>query len=141
MKREKEFKLNFNYQIAAFVSMINLGMIRKLRFIEMPRTIIAIRLLRILYREGVIRTFVVRYGYISVYFKYVDSKLLCTKLELVSRPSKPCHWNLTDLAKKFNKHNFTGFYIISTTRGFITSDYCLLQGHLSGKILIKVELT
>lgn len=33
-----------------------------------------------------------------------------------------------------------GFYIVSTPGGLVTTEYCLLQGHISGEVLIKVEL-
>ena len=62
--------LNFNYIIADFVSNLNLGILRKLRFIKIVKTNISIRLLTILYKQGVIRTFVIRNDHILVYFKY-----------------------------------------------------------------------
>jgi hypothetical protein len=41
---------------------------------------------------------------------------------------------------KYNNKNFSGFYIISTSNGLFSSNTCLLQKHISGEILIKVEI-
>jgi ribosomal protein S8 len=138
----KQLKLNFNYLIASFVSSLNIGMIRKLRFIKIIKTQIAIRLLQILYREGVIRTYVIKsdLNIILVYFKYTDGNQFCNRLTIVSKPSKRCYMRSKNLSKIYSNNSFTGFYIISTPKGLTTSDYCLLQGRISGEILIRVEL-
>lgn len=81
-------KLKFNYLIANFVSMLNIGIIRKLRFIKMLKLNIFLRLLRILYKQGVIRTFFVRNNQILVYFKYFKGRNVCSNLSIVSKPSK-----------------------------------------------------
>jgi len=48
---ERPRKLNSNYLIATVVSILNIGIRRRLRFIKIISTPITIRLLRILYRE------------------------------------------------------------------------------------------
>lgn len=68
-------KLKFNYLIASFVSMLNVGIIRKLRFIKIIKLNIFLRLLRILYKYGVIRTFFVKNDKILVYFKYFKGRI------------------------------------------------------------------
>jgi hypothetical protein len=40
----------------------------------------------------------------------------------------------------YNRHNFSGFYIVSTQKGLYTSDYCLIKGLTGGEILLKVEV-
>lgn len=96
-------KLKSNYLISTVISNLNIGLQRKLRFIKITKTTIAIRLLRILYKEGVIRTFVItNMDIILVYFKYTDGMNLCAKLTLISRPGKRCFWNLNRLAKVYN---------------------------------------
>lgn len=85
--------LKSNYLLATIVAILNIGLRRRLRFIKIVRTNMAIRLLSILYKEGVIRTFVVVDGNdkILVYFKYIDSISICSKLVLISKPSKRCY--------------------------------------------------
>lgn len=68
-------KLKSNYIIASFVSMLNVGIIRKLRFIKIVKLNIFLRLLRILYKYGVIRTFFVKDEKICVYFKYFKGRI------------------------------------------------------------------
>jgi len=133
-------KLKFNYFIANFISSLNIGIIYKLRFIKINKLNIYLRLLRILYKYGVIRTFCIRDDHLLVYFKYYKGRNVCSKLSIVSRPGRRCFWRLGMLSKKYNNNNFSGFYIVSSQKGLVTTDYCLLQGHVSGEILIKVEL-
>jgi hypothetical protein len=86
----KQFKLNFNFLIANFVSRFNIGLLRKLRFIKLPKEIIFMRLLLILYKYGIIRTFRIHSTYIAVYFKFIHGQPI-GKLSLVSRPGKRCY--------------------------------------------------
>jgi ribosomal protein S8 len=133
-------KLNFNYLIADIVSQMNLGIIRRLRFIKMIRTRIALRILTILYRQGVIRYFQVNGPYIHIYFKYVKGRSVCEKISIISKPSKRERWTLKKLSKKYSNTNFSGFYIITTQKGLVSVEYALLYGHMSGEVLIKVEI-
>jgi ribosomal protein S8 len=59
-------------------------------------------------------------------------------VKLISTPGKKVYWSLNKLSLKYNLNNFGGFYIISTSKGLITSHNCLLGNNLSGKILLKV---
>lgn len=128
-----------NYLLGYLVSRINFGTIRKLRFIKVKLNKTILEILKILYKYGVIRTFIVRGDKILIYNKYYLSKS-AVKLSLVSKPGNRIYLPLSQLAIKYNDNNFSGFYIISTQKGLCTSDYCLLHGHISGEILIKVEV-
>lgn len=96
-------------------------------------------MLTVLYKAGIIRTFRIEASYLSVYFKFRLGQPI-GKLFIVSRPGKRAQWTLKFLARNFNAHNFSGFYIISSQKGLITSDYGLLQGHKSGEVLIRIEV-
>lgn len=133
-------KLNFNYIIADFVSQLNIGILRRLRFIKIVKTNMAMRLLTILYKQGVIRTFIVEEDTILVYFKYYRGQPLCNKLQLVSKPSKRAYARLGKLTKMYNNTNFSGFMVVSSQHGLVTTEYCLLFGHVGGEVLIKVEV-
>lgn len=133
-------KLNFNYIIADIVSNLNLGILRKLRFIKIVKTNMALRLLTILYKQGILRTFIVKHDHILVYFKYYRGQPLCSKLELISKPSKRAYYRLGRLNTFYNNNNFSGFLIVSSQKGLVTTDYCLLDGHVGGELLIKVEV-
>jgi len=53
----KYYSLNYNYQIANIISRIKIGLLRRLRVIRLPHTRIAIRILSLLYKIGILRTF------------------------------------------------------------------------------------
>jgi ribosomal protein S8 len=133
-------KLNFNYIIADIVSNLNIGILRKLRFIKLIKTNLAIRLLTILYKQGILRTFIIKHDHILVYFKFCRGQPLCSKLKLISKPSNRAYFRLGRLNKYYNNNNFSGFLIVSSQRGLVTSEYCLLNGHVGGELFIKVEV-
>jgi ribosomal protein S8 len=84
---KRKYNLNFNYLIADFVSRLTVGLLRKLRFVRIVKTKIALRLLRILYKQGVIRSFRIESNYVSVYLKFQNGQPI-GKLSIVSRPGK-----------------------------------------------------
>lgn len=63
--------LNFNHIISYFISRLQVGLLRKLRFIKLIKTDIIIRLLKIFYQQGVIRAFKINNNDVAVYFKYL----------------------------------------------------------------------
>lgn len=81
-------KLNHNYIIADFICQFNLGIVRRYRFVKIVKTPIALRLLYIFYKQGLIRTYMVKDDIILVYFKYNLSRSIITKIKVVSKPSK-----------------------------------------------------
>lgn len=83
----RKYSLKFNYQIANVISQLKIGLLRKLRFIRLVKTKIAIRILSIFYQIGIIRTFLIKSDYLVVYFKFRLGQPV-GKLSLVSRPGK-----------------------------------------------------
>lgn len=82
---KKKFYLNYNYILAKVISQLIVGLRRKLRFIPVSKTYFIIRLLRILYKEGIIRTFRIEAEYILVYFKFKYGQPI-GKFSIISRP-------------------------------------------------------
>ena len=97
----KKFNLNVNYLVADLVSQFNLGLIRKVRFIKVVKTPLTLRVLRILYFQGVIRTLRIEDDHILVFYKYINGQSIC-KLKIVSRPGKRSYWTLGKLALNYN---------------------------------------
>lgn len=128
-----------NHLISDLVSRINFGAIRRLRFIKVDLNDTVLEILKILYKQGAIRSFIIKHDKILIYYKFYLSKII-VKLSIISKPGNRIYWSLNKLSKNYNFYNFSGFYIISTQKGLYASDYCLLQGRLSGEILIKVEV-
>jgi ribosomal protein S8 len=58
----------------------------------------------------------------------------------VSKPGKRVYWTLTSLSKNYRKHALSSFYIISTSKGLLTSNEALLHKNISGEILCKIQI-
>jgi ribosomal protein S8 len=78
-----------NYLLANFVAQLQLGSMRRLRYINVSYNKMALDILKILYKEGIIRLFIVykKSNKIMVYFKYREGSPIF-KFKLISRPSK-----------------------------------------------------
>src|SRR6185312_8983060 len=128
-----------NHLISNLVTNINLGAKRRLRFIIVDLNNTSLNILNILYKHGAIRTFIVKNNKILIYYKYYLNRI-AVKISIISKPGNRVYLKLNRLAYLYNNHNFSGFYIISTQKGLFTSNYCLLDGRISGEILLKVEI-
>lgn len=128
-----------NSLISSFVAQLNLGSSRRLRYISVNYSKIAINVTKLLYKEGVIRLYILKDTKIFIYFKYSKGCNLF-KFKIVSRPSKRVYWSLRLLSLKYSKENFSGFYIISTPYGLITSNETLLYRYITGEILFKIYI-
>ena len=94
-------------------------------------------ILDILYKQGLIRGFAIQNKKIKVFLKYYENLPVC-KLQLISKPSQRIYSNLHQLSLTYNNFAFSGFYIISTNKGLITSTDCLLNKAICGEVLLKV---
>lgn len=129
-----------NHSISNLISKMNYGVQKRLRFLNIQMDRITLKLLHILYVNGVIRSYrILDDRRVSVYFKYFSCNKVF-KISIVSKPGNRIHWSLNKLLKNYNKNNFSGFYIISTQKGLSTSNKCILEDHISGEILLKIEV-
>jgi len=128
-----------SYLLANLISQIFLGSKRRLRFIVVQQDKIALEVLRILYKEGLIKLFIVQKNEqtIRVYFKYYNN-LPLFKYKLISKPGRRAYWKLSKLSTIYSNSHFIGFYIVSTPYGLLTSNECLLYKHISGEVLVKI---
>lgn len=129
-----------NHLISNLITKINYGTNKRLRFLNIESNKMTLNLLAILYKNGVIRSYkLLKNNKVSIYFKYYScNKVL--KLSIVSKPGLRELWTLNKLTLNYNNNNFAGFYIMSTQKGILTSNLCLLRGFLGGEILLKVEI-
>jgi ribosomal protein S8 len=77
---------------------------------------------------------------VLVFLKYYQNKPIFFDISLVSTPGKRVFFSLGELSLVFNANSFAGFFIISTPIGLVTSNDCLLGGHLSGEVLLKISV-
>ena len=126
-----------NSLLASVIAQLNLGSLRRLRYITINYTQLTMDIIKLLYKEGVIRLYIFKDNKLLVYFKYFKGCHLF-KFKILSKPSKRVYWSLNNLSLRYSKENFSGFFIISTPTGLFTSNDCLLYKHLSGEILLKI---
>jgi ribosomal protein S8 len=128
-----------NSLLSSFIAQLNIGSSRRLRYITVNYSKIIMNIIKLLYKEGVIRLYILTNTKILIYFKYFKGCNLF-KFKIISKPSKRIYWSLSNLSLNHNKENFSGFFIISTPIGILTSNECLLYKHISGEILFKIYI-
>jgi small subunit ribosomal protein S8 len=130
-----------NYNLAVFVVTLKVASKSHLKSIKIKKTTLNLLLLEILYKNGVIRGFSIANDFeVLIYLKYYQNRPVVFDINLISTPGKRVYWSLGKLSLVYNAHSFSGFYIISTPIGLVTSNDCLLGGHLAGEILLKVSM-
>ena len=132
--------MSFSYPLASLVSKLNFASKRKLFLIYVPFTNFNLSVLKVLYTEGVINAFVIRKSNIVVYLKYLNNKSVFKSLKVVSRPGKRKFSNLVALQRYQASMYLSGFYIISTSKGILSSSQSLFMFENVGELLIKVDL-
>lgn len=132
--------MTVNYHLADLVSRLNVASSRKLATVRVCYTTLNMRVLTILYRNGVIRGFHATSNYISVFLKYMQMQPVFRQIKIISRPGCRIFWKLSKLALVYNYNSFAGFYIISSPKGLVTSHDCLLGLRLSGEVLLQVSI-
>lgn len=138
-KKSLFLMLTFNYELADFASRLRLGSHSHYESIKVRRNNLSLGLLQLLYRNGVIRGFFCEGSIIKVFLKYYYGKPALRLIRLISKPSVRAHWSLTRLSRRYNRHSLSGFYVISTHRGLLTSQECMLQ-RLSGEVLLLIAV-
>jgi len=77
-----------NHSLSNLISKINYGVQKRLRFLNIEKDYVTLKLLRLLYINGVIRSYrVLDDKKVSVYFKYFNSNKVF-KLIIISKPGK-----------------------------------------------------
>lgn len=128
-----------NSLLASFVAQLNLGSSRRVRYITVNYSKLTINITKLLYKEGVIRLYLLKGTKILIYFKYLKGCNLF-KFKIISKPGNRLFWSLRNLSLKYSKENFSGFFVLSTPLGLITSNETLLFRHISGEVLFKIYI-
>ena len=131
--------LTFNFELADFVARLRLGSKSHFANISVRRNNLSFNLLQILYNNGVIRGFYCEHLTIKVYLKYYYGKPAIRHLRLITKPSVRAYWPLSYLSWQYNYHSLSGFYIVSTNRGLLTSHECMIY-RISGEVLLKISV-
>jgi ribosomal protein S8 len=74
-----------NHLVSDLIAKLNLGAIRRLRFIKVNLNDMSLKILEVLYKQGAIRAFLVKGDKILVYYKYYLSRI-AIKISIISKP-------------------------------------------------------
>lgn len=132
-----------NYNLADLLVRIKVAYKAKLVSVKVLKNKLIFRFLYLLYKIGLIKAFHVASNGLDilVYLKYKkDGTPLIHTMDLISKPGKRVYWTLTTLSKNYRKHALSSFYIISTSKGLMTSNEALLYKNISGEILCKIKI-
>jgi len=110
--------------------------------IKVVKNKLSINFLYLLYRIGLVRGFFIleKEDKILVLLKYKLKKPSIYDIKIISKPSKRIYWRLNVLSHYYRKHAISNFYIISTSRGLITSNEAILYKNISGEILCQIKI-
>jgi len=110
--------------------------------IKVLKNNLTINFLYLLYKLGLIRSFFIlqNQSEVLVYLKYINKRPLIFDIKVISKPSKRVYWNLTVLSNNYKRHSLSTIYIVSTSKGLITSNDAILKDFVSGEILCKIKI-
>lgn len=130
------------YNLADLICRIKVAYKSYFTSIKVLKNKISIHFLYLLTKIGLIRGFFIleKENHILVYLKYKNKKPALYNIEIISKPSKRVYWSLNVLSHFYRKHAFSTFYIISTSKGLITSNEAILSKSISGEILCKIKI-
>jgi ribosomal protein S8 len=129
-----------NFALADLIARLNISSKKRLVSVRVSFTKFSLSVLHIFLKNGIINGLTIENNYITVYLKYYKLKPVFRELIIVSRPGKRVFWTLSFLSLKYSVSNFSGFYIISTSKGLLTSNDCLLGLNVSGEIILKISI-
>lgn len=129
-----------NYTLGDLISRLNIASDKRLVSVRVSFTVLTLSVLNVFLKNGIINGLAVQDKYVTVYLKYYRHKPVFKEIVLVSRPSKRVYWTLSFLNLRYSTSNFSGFYVVSTSKGLLTSHDCILGLNVSGEVLLKVVI-
>lgn len=130
--------------LSNMIAIINVGVINRDQYVRVSRSMLNLKVLDVLYSQGVINYFFVQEEFVVVGLKYYKNKCVLERLERVSKPSRKIYLSARNLDRFYRRNSFNGFYVLSTCCGLISSNQTILMSEesgLSGLVLLKVKLT
>lgn len=128
------------YSLADFVCRVHTASIKRIITVNVLFNKMNLRLLALLNTEGFIEGFRVVNDFILVFLRntFLNMFMIFKYIQLLSTPSKRYFVNLIKLLKMFSYRNFSGIFILNSSKGLITSTDSLLKLHTAGENLIKL---
>lgn len=128
------------YSLADFVCRVHIASMKRIITVSVLFTKLNLRLLSLLNNEGFIEGFRVIDDFILIFLRntFLNMFMLFRYIQLLSSPAKRYFVNLIMLLKIFSYRNFSGIFILNSSKGLITSTDSLLKLHTAGENLIKL---
>jgi len=130
------------YNLSDLICRIKVAYKSHLVSIKVLKNKLSIKFLYLIYKIGLIRGFFIleKENNIIVFLKYKNNRPSIYDINIISKPSKRIYWTLNVLSKNYRRHSISNFYIISTSKGLITSNEAILYKNISGEILCKIKI-
>jgi small subunit ribosomal protein S8 len=130
-----------NYILSDMVSRLKVATRNHFVSVKVKYTVLCLNVLNLLYKNGFIYNIkIVDNDQLIIFLKYYQNRPVFYSIDIISTPGKRVFWTLGKLSLKYSKLNFSGFYIISTSKGLVTSNDCLLGQSISGEVLLKINV-
>jgi ribosomal protein S8 len=128
------------YHVADLVSRLHVASCKNIYTVNVSFTKINLRLLILFNMEGFIEGFRIFDLFILVFLRksYLNIFMLFKHIKNLSTPGRRLYWGLRKLLLKYSYSNFSGCFIISSSKGIITSSDSLLKLHTSGEVILKI---
>jgi ribosomal protein S8 len=131
-----------NHNLSDLITRLKIAYNLHLVSIKVLKNNLTLQFLFLLYKIGLIRSFFILKNQkeILVYLKYKNKKPVIFDIWVMSKPSKRVYWSLSTLCLYYRKYSFSTIYILSTSKGLITSTDAILKDFVSGEVLCKIKI-
>lgn len=128
------------YNLADFVCRVHTASIKRIITVNVLFNKMNLRLLSLLNTEGFIEGFRVVNDFILIFLRntFLNMFMIFKYIQLLSTPANRYFVNLIRLFKIFSYRNFSGVFILNSSKGLITSTDSLLKLHTGGENIIKL---
>jgi len=127
-----------NFIIASLIGRINLAKKHKKVYIIEKKSNVGAVILKMLMRKHLIKKFLITKENFIIFLQYRGNFSLLRSIKLISKPGKRIFIDLYQL-KSFIYQNPAYFYILSTTKGLLYGEECLML-NMGGELLVKIVM-
>ena len=133
------FNLIF-YSLADFVCRIHIASCKNINTVIVLFNKLNLKILHLLNIEGFIENFRIFSNFILIFLRYVylNMFMIFKYIKILSTPARRIFFNIKNLFKSFSYRNFSGLFLLSSSKGLITSTDALLKLHTAGEAFLKL---
>ena len=138
---KKIFLIIMKVSLARFVSIFNFFIKTSSFTATVPYSVLNTEILFLLWRSGLISSFFVEYNQIVVYLKYHDGHSAIKQIKFLPNLNKHLFAKRKYLEKTLSKQNITGFFVMSSPSGLVTSSESILfKSNFLGHIVLEIVI-